>query len=206
MTENRPHSITVCHDEENPLLWSVLQLLKRQSSGWKIHTLAQRLAEENLIPELDACPEKDLFKRNFLLMNALYQLQQMLLPDAWLQVESMDIRLCNPNHVNGDPLAQEDRLREYYLDWGHYDTDSSEVKRLLEQFWNNYKQHIGVVDGDITRSEALQRFELQQWASKRDIRQAWRKFAFQWHPDKEGGDAETFKWYLQAWSTLKQGF
>lgn len=203
MTETKTQSVSVCGEEENPLLWSVLKLLKSEPSGWKIHTLAQRLAQDQLIPVLDSCAEKNLFKRNFLLMNALFQLQDMLQPDAWLQVESMDIKLYYGHNCQHHPLNQANNLREYYLDWSHYDTDSSEVKRLLEQFWHSYKQHIGVVDGDLSRKQALERFELQPWANKRDIRQAWRKFAFRHHPDKDGGDGERFKWYLQAWSTLK---
>ncbi len=30
---------------ENPLLWPIFEVLKRQPSGWKVHTLAAHLSE-----------------------------------------------------------------------------------------------------------------------------------------------------------------
>ncbi len=65
---------------ENPLLWPILEVLRKKPSDWKVHTLAAHLNELGFMPILDASPDKDLFKRNFLIMNALYQLQETL---AW---------------------------------------------------------------------------------------------------------------------------
>ncbi len=121
MSETQPLSATFQTYMENPLLWPILEVLKRQPSGWKVHTLAAHLGELELVPVLDSAPEKDLFKRNFLIMNALYQLQEILYPQKWLQVEAMDIVLMpmfrNANHV----IDPDEPLRDYYTHWEHYE-------------------------------------------------------------------------------------
>ncbi|WP_445947011.1 DNA-J related domain-containing protein, partial [Shewanella sp.] len=66
---------------ENPLIWPLLSLLQASNQSWKVHHLATALQEKGLMHDLDPSPEKDLFKRNFLLMNALYELQEILLPN-----------------------------------------------------------------------------------------------------------------------------
>ncbi|MCY9871822.1 DNA-J related domain-containing protein [Vibrio barjaei] len=188
---------------DNPLLWSVLHLIENNVDGLKIHTLASQLADAGLIPSLDESPEKDLFKRNFLLMNALYQLQELLIPEKWLQVEAMDIQLFSYRSAE-HAIDKNNPLREYYLDWSHYEADTGEVKRLLEDFWQRYKHFVGVSSVTMSRSVALKCFELNEWATQKEIRQAWRKLALKWHPDREGGDAEKFRRYCEAWSLLKE--
>lgn len=106
---------------ENPLLWPILEILRKQPTSWKVHTLAQELSEHDYIPQLDPSPDKDLFKRNFLLMNALYQLQETLYPDGWLQVEAMNIVLMSAIEASRHSIDINDPLREYYLDWKNYE-------------------------------------------------------------------------------------
>lgn len=203
MTEFTSHQIHVQRQAENPLLWSVLKVVERQADSLQIHKLFALLAENHLIPTLDDSAEKDLFKRNFLLMNALYQLQAILVPEKWLQVEAMDIRLMpyNPSLHN---ITHNDPLRDYYLDWSHYEADSQEVKRLLEEFWTRYKQHVGVGEVTMSQKQALACFELDETATQKEIRQVWRRLALKWHPDRAGGDAEKFRLYCEAWSLLKE--
>lgn len=203
MTEFTSHQIHVQRQAENPLLWSVLNVVERQTDSLQIHKLFAVLAEKELIPILDDSAEKDLFKRNFLLMNALYQLQAILLPEKWLQVEAMDIRLMpyNPSQHN---VTNEDPLRDYYLDWSHYEADNREVKRLLEEFWTRYKQHVGVGEVTMSQKQALACFELDELATQKEIRHAWRRLALKWHPDRSGGDTEKFRVYCEAWSLLKE--
>ncbi len=80
-------------DIDNPLIWPILSVLEASPQSWKVHYLMAELQKNTIMDHLDDDPQLDLFKRNFLIMNALYQLQEMLLPQQWLQVESMDIRL-----------------------------------------------------------------------------------------------------------------
>lgn len=190
---------------ENPLLWPILEVLKQQPSGWKVHTLAAHLGDMDLVPVLDPVAEKDLFKRNFLIMNALFQLQETLYPKHWLQVEAMDIVLmANFRHAS-HVIDTDDPLRNYYTCWEHYEASEGEVKRLLNEFWTRYRRFVG---GDelqtMERHEALRLFELSTDASASEIRKTWRKLALRWHPDRDNGDAEQFRVLCAAWNVLRQ--
>ncbi|MCL9776637.1 DNA-J related domain-containing protein [Vibrio methylphosphonaticus] len=202
MTEKRNSEVHAFRTEDNPLIWSVLNRLEASTSSWKIHVLASELINDQLIPILDEQPEKDLFKRNFLLMNALYQLQAMLVPEKWLNVEAMSIELMPFDAVNHG-ISPSDPLREYYLDWSHYEADALEVKRLLNEFWERYQSHVGAKDVTMSQKKAYDFFNLDESATLNEIRQAWRRCALKWHPDRDGGDAEQFKLACQAWSLLK---
>jgi hypothetical protein len=189
---------------ENPLLWPMLEVLRKQPSGWKVHTLASHLSELGYIPALDASPEKDLFKRNFLIMNALYQLQETLYPDNWLQVEAMNIVLLPSHQKFGREIDIDDPLREYYLQWQNYEAEEGEVKRLLNEFWSRYRQYIGGNGSQsIDRARALSLFELPADATAAEIRKRWRKLALKWHPDRENGNSERFRILCEAWNVLR---
>lgn len=205
MSDTQPLSASFQTYMENPLLWPILEVLKKQPSGWKVHTLAAHLGDVDLVPVLDPVAEKDLFKRNFLIMNALYQLQEMLYPKQWLQVEAMDIVLM-PNFQHASHIIDaEEPLRDYYTSWEHYDASEGEVKRLLNEFWTRYRRFVG---GDelqsMERHEALRLFELTTDASASEIRKTWRKLALRWHPDRDNGDAERFRVLCAAWNVLRQ--
>ncbi|MGL6313043.1 DNA-J related domain-containing protein [Vibrio sp. WXL103] len=195
--------------EDNPLVWPIYAIIKQHNSGWKVHTLAQHLQELGMMPKLDECSEKDLFKRNFLLMNALYHLQNLLYPQQWLQVQAMDI--CLQANNGKQCIESYDPLREYYRDWSHYDTDHHEVKRLLDQFWQRYNEHMGHTawsdfsehSGLGERGQALALFGLDETASRREISKRWRKLALRWHPDRDNGDSKRFRELCQAWSVLR---
>lgn len=189
---------------ENPLLWPILEVLRKQSSGWKVHTLASHLTEIEIMPLLDERPEKDLFKRNFLIMNALYQLQETLYPDNWLQVQAMDIVLMPSQQVFGHEVDRSDPLRDYYLDWLNYEAEEGEVKRLLNEFWTRYREFVGSTNGkDMDRAKALSLFKLPQDASQTEIRKTWRRLALKWHPDRQSGNSEQFRILCEAWNVLR---
>ncbi len=190
---------------ENPLLWPILEVLKQQPSGWKVHTLAAHLSDQGLIPILDPAADKDLFKRNFLIMNALYQLQEILYPKSWLQVEAMNIALLPVFSHSQYVIDPDDPLRDYYSRWEHYEVSEGEVKRLLNEFWTRYQRFVG---GDeiktLDRCQALRLFELPSDASSVEIRKTWRRLALRWHPDRDNGNAEKFRILCAAWNVLRQ--
>ncbi|WP_337222438.1 DNA-J related domain-containing protein [Vibrio alginolyticus] len=193
-----PHAI------ENPLLWPMLEILRKQPSNWKVHTLASSLGEQGYISKLDDSPDKDLFKRNFLIMNALYQLQDTLYPDSWLQVEAMDIQLMSSMEALRHKIDIHDPLREYYLDWRNHEADEDEVRRLLNEFWTTYQKFIGGSSvASVDKTKALSLFELNTDATPAEIRKQWRKLALRWHPDRENGDAERFRVLCEAWNVLR---
>ncbi|WGV98220.1 DNA-J related domain-containing protein [Vibrio sp. YMD68] len=204
MTEQ--HELAACFQTymENPLVWPILEVLKKQPSGWKVHTLAAHITELGFVPILDSQPEKDLFKRNFLMMNALYQLQETLYPESWLQVQAMDIALLSHVNVAQHTIDTSDPLRDYYTQWINYEAEEGEVKRLLNEFWSRYRQFVGSKDGqDMDRARALTLFELQPDASAAQIRKTWRKLALKWHPDRDNGNAEQFRVLCEAWNILR---
>ncbi|GLQ71264.1 molecular chaperone DnaJ [Vibrio sp. vnigr-6D03] len=188
---------------ENPLVWPIMEVLKKKHEGWKVHTLASHLSELGIIPFLDSSPEKDLFKRNFLMMNALYQLQETLYPDAWVQVQAMDIQLKNDTQTREYEIDVEDPLRDYYTDWSNYEAENGEVKRLLNEFWTRYRNFVGSHSGDMTRQKALRLFELDDTSTQTEIRKQWRRMALKWHPDREGGNTEKFRTLCEAWHLLR---
>lgn len=193
-----PHAI------ENPLLWPMLEILRKQPFNWKVHTLASSLGEQGYISKLDDSPDKDLFKRNFLIMNALYQLQDTLYPDSWLQVEAMDIQLMSSMEALRHKIDIHDPLREYYLDWRNYEADEDEVRRLLNEFWTTYQKFIGGSSvASVDKTKALSLFELNTDATPAEIRKQWRKLALRWHPDRENGNAERFRVLCEAWNVLR---
>lgn len=192
---------------ENPLIWPIFEVLKSSGNTWKVHVLSAHLHELGYLPELDEIPEKDVFKRNFLIMNALYQLQEILIPEYWLQVEAMNIKLFFPSSasVSDHAINATDPLREYYLEWDNYEASEGEVKRLLNEFWKHYQSFIGGSPKtmDLTRKKALDLFELDELATPEEIRKRWRRLALKWHPDRDGGDSDTFRMLCEAWNLLR---
>ncbi len=189
---------------ENPLIWPLLTILQASPQSYKIHTLASELQLKGLLPDLDNDANKVLFKRNFLLMNALYQLQEMLLPEYWLQVQAMDIQLLTQQPADLALLLEQDAaLRSYYLDWDYFDTSSESIEAMFASFWDRYEFYLGKPEHMIDKTRALQIFELDRNASKQDIRRQWRKLALKWHPDRASGNAVKFRQVCGAWQKLR---
>lgn len=210
--ENNTESNTECKvvrdvetSSENPLIWPLLTIIKGSQQRCQIHHLATELQLKGLLPDLDKDANKALFKRNFLLMNALYQLQEMLLPEQWLQVQAMDIQLlAEPPADLALILTQDIALRSYYLDWSHFETSAENIEALFTDFWGRYEHSIGKPEHILDKAKALQIFELDSGASKQDIRRQWRKLALKWHPDRASGDALKFLQACEAWQVLRE--
>jgi len=127
------------------------------------------------------------------------------LPAQWLQVKAMDIVLLGS--IPSDMALEFNNdapLRDYYLDWGNYDTSGDVIKEMLESFWCKYHDYIGSDEESYGREHALKIFELSASATKRDIRKRWCKLALRWHPDRHDGDATKFREMCSAWRTLRQ--
>ncbi|HDX8645456.1 DNA-J related domain-containing protein [Aeromonas dhakensis] len=182
----------------NPLLAPLLALLRQASGSYKVHELLAELRRQELIPPLPGDERQQLFRLNFLIMNALYQLQAELHDEGWwLLISTLDIRLeplspCNAASAH----TRSEALRSYYLDWQvFWQTDREEVEALLGSFWR-------ACERDEHRAEALTLFALPTGAGPDAIRRRWRELALQHHPDR-GGDADTFIRLRWAWEHLK---
>ena len=186
----------------NPLIDEIFELILTQDT-WMVHTLALKLQQQGSIGTLDAQPERDLFKRNFLIMNALYQLQQQLQPAQYLAIASLRITLTDADpHSSVQHL---DPLRDYYLDWQNYETSSNEIQELLNDFWQRFagnKKPQQALDSK-THNKLLQRWQLTKQCSLKDVQKRWRQLAMQYHPDKKTGDTEKFKELKNEYEQLK---
>ena len=123
---------------DNPLLEPLLGVL-RQGGVFKLHELMSRLRTEGWLPQWPLPAEQQLFRTNFLLMNALYQLQARLLSEGiWLEVAPLSLTLA-PLLPGLPGVARSDPLREYYLDWQiFWQTEVAEIEELLRAFWQGY--------------------------------------------------------------------
>ena len=183
----------------NPLIASLLALLQRADGSYKVHELMAALRLQGVIPLLADDEQLQLFRLNFLIMNALYQLQAELYEEGWwLVISTLDIRLepLASNADAGSALVRGEALRSYYLDWQvFWQTGREEVEALLASFWR-------ACDGTGQREEALALFGLAMDATPEAIRRRWRELALAHHPDR-GGDAETFIRIRWGWECLR---
>lgn len=190
---------------DNPLIWPLLHFIKASPQSLKIHLLAFELQQQGLLMDLDTDVNINLFKRNFLIMNALYQLQDLLLPDNWLQVQALDIKLFKQLPANHRLVFDEDvGLRSYYLDWNNFETSKQDITQLLNQFWHRYDAYFAKTTQKIDIANALQVFGLQPNASQQEIRLQWRKLALKYHPDRNTGNPEKFLKISEAWQALRE--
>jgi len=185
---------------DNPFKASVLALIKTSPVGLSEYDLIQRLQEHDAAFAFEGeSPNLALFRKHFLVMNALYQLQTELFEQGiYLSISPLDIRL--------EPVADSDvsalptdntaaPLRAYYLDWENFShTSRADVETMLNRFMERYL----AID---ERLEALQTLELSADASWETIKQAYRRLAAQHHPDK-GGDPARFRAIRGAYEIL----
>ncbi|KPH94401.1 molecular chaperone DnaJ [Pseudoalteromonas porphyrae] len=187
----------------NPLIDEIFELILTKQV-WMVHTLALKLKDRGVIDNLDPLPERDLFKRNFLIMNALYQLQQQVLPTQQLLISSLHIELITAPS-NHSALDATDPLRIYYLDWNNFETSSVEIEKLLNSFWHSFTTKTGsTLKVDITTRELLlKRWQLPPQSKIKDVQKRWRQLAIQYHPDKTHGNADKFKQLKSEYEQLK---
>ncbi|WP_372762607.1 DNA-J related domain-containing protein [Pseudoalteromonas sp.] len=189
----------------NPLIDEIFELILLKKA-WMVHTLAAELMRRGHISSLDPIPERDLFKRNFLIMNALYQLQQQLHTAQQLVLGGAHIELIS---VTTDAmLAKHDPLRDYYLQWQNFETSSAEIAALLTDFWRRFNQQTNV-DNAVTidtRTQLLAQWQLPQHSTLKAVQKRWRQLALQHHPDKANGAAHTFRQLKTQYEQLKASY
>lgn len=193
----------------NPATPHIKQLLDQSDTHWREYQLIEKL---NQLPsENFQWPFKvdnqilALFKKHFIVMNALYQLkQQYSQNNAFLHISPLEIKLthhqpaCNTDDNQLNPLTpntHERALSEFYLNWSHYLTATpNSVNTLLSNFWKTYTAYH-------TQDEAYRVLGLIPPASKRDIESKYRSLAAKTHPDK-GGSEKKFIEIRQAYEKL----
>lgn len=191
--------VVMFDNSHNPLKPAILQVLKNSDQRLAIHQLLQAVKETTIIPELDDDVQLALFKMNWLMMNALFQLQADLLDEGYyLKISTLDIQLL--------PLSRQDRtaasrqlsqqpLRDYYMDWCHFsETTREQVQAILDGVWLQY------ISGHSLQN-AYDVLGLDTSAGVSLIRKTYRKLAGRYHPDK-GGDPSRFMAVREAYEIL----
>lgn len=176
----------------------VLQVLHASSSALTINELMQAIKQQVSIPELDSDAQLALFKLNWLIMNALYQLQQDLVNEGlYLYISTLHIQLqALPKTIKPSAELQVDHLRTYYLDWQHYSqTTKEDVDALFDGLWK-------VLSEPEQLAQARHVLGVTASASASQIKQRYRLLAGQFHPDK-GGDTQQFIAIRQAYELLR---
>ncbi|BBN80101.1 molecular chaperone DnaJ [Pseudoalteromonas sp. A25] len=185
----------------NPLIDAIFIAISDQQIH-KVHTIGHAINVNEILPKLDEEPYKDLFKKNFLIMNALFQLQQELINEGfYLHVSSMHIQLSE--HKKNTPIGK-DTLRDYYLNWANYETSKQEIVELLDSFWQRLNTLKPMTHTPIDKIKALcSKWQLSYPYDVRQLKTCWRQYAVTHHPDKASGCAEHFKQLKNEYELLK---
>jgi hypothetical protein len=185
---------------DNPLIYPIRQLLAAAEGNFTEHQLIKLLQQDiEAIPGLATAPRLALFQTHFLVMNALYQLQDELFRDnIYLHISPLDIALQTINAKAANRLAAADshcELKQYYSDSSHFQlTDAQQVDDLLASFWQHYL-------AQDKQAEAYQCLQLQPGAGWSSVKSAYRRLAADCHPDR-GGDPAQFVLIRQAYEVL----
>ena len=154
-----------------------------------------------------------LFRCNFFIMHALYQLRNQWRSEeaGELLISALHIQFLpgsshqrqqdQPSATSSDSLELDnaDPLQAYYLDLTNLSTSREEVELLMEQFWKKMARP----DYSSHQDEDLATLELKPPVSAREIRQQYRRLAMKHHPDR-GGDSLKFRQISAAFQRLKQ--
>lgn len=188
--------------QSNPLIQIIFDCLL-ETSSWKVHTLAKYLSQKNYLTKLDDDYNKDLFKKNYLIMNALFQLNEDLIGTGHiLIIQTLEIRLTKTNE--SQVSEPNNKLKDFYLDWTNFETDSETIKNLLTSFWQSYSVYdVKNTYSPEKISSALQYFQLPENATPTQISKRWKILALKHHPDKPEGDKDVFQQLQMHWQVLK---
>jgi len=140
-----------------------------------------------------------LFRKHFLIMNALYRLQDSLWEEGvGLRISALEICLIPVGSVSRRQITDpaQAKLREYYQDWQNFDNKGEAyVQELLNSFWTRYLAN----DEKFT---ALKMLELDEQADWSMVRDSYRRLVNEHHPDK-GGDQKRFIEIREAFEILR---
>ena len=199
---------------QNPLVLAVLRILKNNNQVLGLYDLMKELESEGYLLEDDTATlsyDLTMFRKNFIVMNALYQLQKDISDTGYyLYISSLKIALYEAAGSDQTALAGLDidseadqKMSKYYLNWDNFESaDDDTVKKLLNGFWKRYNDYQNNQNRLDKRLDALRILELESSASWEDIQQSYRKKVMTSHPDK-GGSSKYFIEIREAYQTLK---
>lgn len=138
----------------------------------------------------------ELFHAHFFLFHTLYLLRDIFLENQQyvLNINTLKIELL-PYKQGKYNLQQEDKLRNYYLDFKNLDqTSEDDVYEMLASFWRKFNHHYN-------RDAALAELGLKDPVDDKTIKNEYRKLVMLHHPDR-GGDKEKLQKINDAVASL----
>ena len=187
----------------NPLKRPILEILKNTRGGLKEYELHKILGGDAFAQFVNNCSDNViLFRKHFLVMNALYELHVELIEQGlYLYISALDIHLQGiSEHNQANQTLSTDtgfaKLSQYYRNWDNFNkADDKNVASLLQAFWKKFL-------ANEEKELALTCLGLESGASWVEIQNQYRHLCQQHHPDK-GGDALYFIEIRQAYDNLK---
>ncbi len=201
---------------DNPLCLKILRILKNTNNAPGLYELIKWLEADGGLEAAIQSSETDdynliMFRKNFIVMNALYQIQGDFFESGYrLYISALCISI-QLSPANGDiNLTQTDNnqadisaLSDYYLNWDNYHSANPEkVASLLNGFWTRYGEYTHKLHSKDERCDALLQLGLESCASWEEIQSAYRQMVAINHPDK-GGDSSRFIEIREAYLILK---
>lgn len=184
----------------NPLCEPIFDLLLEQKT-FKIHSLYDALQNRGVVATQDDNPQRDLFKKNFLIMNALFQLRTQLRQEGWsLLISTLNIELLPSSELT---LSSADPLEAYYTDWTNFDTSEAGINALFEQFWQNMAFQQQKLRTEISLDTIHSSWALPTPLTHRALQKRWRALALEFHPDRTTGDVGIFQRLEHEYQQLK---
>ena len=180
----------------------IRQLLAETNRVFTEHELIKCLqANDAAFPALADSQRLALFQTHFLVMNALYRLQEQLFDEnIHLHISPLDIFLQPLSEVVATALTEvssQAALKRYYCDWDHFQsTDERDVEQMLGHFWQHYL-------AQDKQTDAYSALQLEPGVGWPAIQEAYRRMASQSHPDR-GGDAAQFMLVREAYEVLSK--
>lgn len=118
----------------NPVLPQVLSELRQHPEGVSEYYLMRTLEGQHAFDDLDTGGVLALYRKHFIIMNALYDLQQVLWEEEQrvLEISPLHIEL-HKSQGETDQVQTDALLSEYYLNWNNFDqTSADDVQRLMD--------------------------------------------------------------------------
>ena len=196
--------------QTNPLCLPVSKLLEQSEQGLGLYDLLKQLEavgfdlQQMVQADTDAelSNELLLFRKNFILMNALYEIQRDLQGSGYgLYITPLKILLYKLHKDATADTADTSEISALSISEAAR-SDQVAVEQLLQGFWQRYRQyHAEPVNLD-KRSCALSVLGLECSASWDDIQHAYRQKVACCHPDR-GGKHQHFIEVREAYQYLK---
>lgn len=158
-----------------------------------------------LLGKVDFTSPTHLYPVHFLVFHGLYRLRDELGGQGeTLAISPLLIKLGTSDVIAGHgPLAESDKLREFYLDLSQYRLSEQAINAMMNDFWSG---QTGQGPAPYDALEAARVLGFQELPERFDqVKYRFRRAVMQAHPDR-GGSTEDVQLLNEAFGTLRVYF